>query len=56
MLKMIPAAVQSPTPEVTLEVRLLSVLRGEMTRQELKKALGLTMRRSGFGPPGGRVD
>jgi len=45
MLKMILAAVQSPTPEVapevTPEVRLLSVLNGEMTRRELKEALGL---------------
>ncbi len=37
MLKMILAAVQSPAPEV----RRLSVLNGEMTRRELKDALGL---------------
>jgi hypothetical protein len=41
MLKMILTAVQSPTPEVTPEVRLLSVLNGEMTRREMKEAMGL---------------
>ena len=45
MLWMILDAVTSSTPEVTQEVtpevRLLSVLAGEMTRQQLKEALGL---------------
>ena len=45
MLLMILDTVISSTPEVTLEVppevRLLSVLAGEMTRQQLKEALGL---------------
>jgi len=45
MLRMILDAVTSSTPEatreVTPEVRLLSVLAGEMTRQQLKEALGL---------------
>lgn len=45
MLRMILDTVTSSTPEVaqevTPEVRLLSVLAGEMTRQQLKKALGL---------------
>jgi Fic family protein len=45
MLRMILDAVTSSTPEVTQEVtpevRLLSVLAGEMTRQQLKEALGL---------------
>ncbi|MGD9848814.1 MAG: Fic family protein [Desulfuromonas sp.] len=45
MLRMILDTVSSSTPEVTQEVapevRLLSVLAGEMTRQQLKKALGL---------------
>jgi hypothetical protein len=31
----------TPPPEVTPEVRLLSVFSGEMTRQQLKTALGL---------------
>ena len=45
MLRMILDTVTSSTPEVTREatpeVRLLSVLAGEMTRQQLKEALGL---------------
>ena len=45
MLQMILDTVTSSTPEVepevTPEVRLLSVLAGEMTRQQLKEALGL---------------
>ncbi|BBA35121.1 filamentation induced by cAMP protein Fic [Methylocaldum marinum] len=45
MLRMILDTVTTSTPEVapevTPEVRLLSVLTGEMTRQQLKKALGL---------------
>jgi len=45
MLRMILDTVTSSTPEVALEVtpevRLLSVLSGEMTRQQLKEALGL---------------
>ena len=45
MLRMILETVTSSTPEVTQEVtpevRLLSVLVGEMTRQQLKQALGL---------------
>ncbi len=41
MLRMILDTVTSSTPEVTPEVRLLSVLAGEMTRQQLKEALGL---------------
>jgi Fic family protein len=45
MLRMILDTVTSSTPEVALEVtpevRLLSVLAGEMTRQQLKEALGL---------------
>ncbi|XSG83666.1 MAG: Fic family protein [Methylohalobius sp. ZOD2] len=45
MLRMILDAVTSSTPEVTQEVtpevRLVSVLAGEMTRQQLKEALGL---------------
>ena len=45
MLRMILDTVTSSTPEVTQEVapevRLLSVLTGEMTRQQLKEALGL---------------
>lgn len=45
MLRMILDAVTSSTPEVTQEVtpevRLLSVLAGEMTRLQLKEALGL---------------
>jgi len=45
MLRMILDTVTTSTPEVTLEVtpqvRLLSVLAGEMTRQQLKEALGL---------------
>ena len=45
MLRMILDAVSSSTPEaapeVTPEVRLLSVLTSEMTRQQLKEALGL---------------
>lgn len=45
MLRMILDAVTSSTPEVALEVtpevRLLSVLAGEMPRQQLKEALGL---------------
>lgn len=45
MLRMILDTVTSSTPEVALEVtpevRLLSVLTGEMTRQQLKEALGL---------------
>ncbi|WP_045222134.1 Fic family protein [Desulfonatronum thioautotrophicum] len=45
MLRMILDTVTSSTPEVTQEVtpevRLLSVLVGEMTRQQLKEALGL---------------
>jgi hypothetical protein len=45
MLRMILDTVTSSTPEVaaevTPEVRLLSVFAGEMTRQQLKKALGL---------------
>jgi len=45
MLRMILDTVTSSTPEVTQEVtpevRLLSVLAGEMTRQQLKEALGL---------------
>lgn len=45
MLQMILDAVLSPTPEATLEVtpevRLLSAFSGEMTRQQLKTALGL---------------
>jgi Fic family protein len=45
MLRMILDTVASSTPEVALEVtpevRLLSVLAGEMTRQQVKEALGL---------------
>lgn len=45
MLRMILDTVNASTPEVaqevTPEVRLLSVLSGEMTRQQLKEALGL---------------
>lgn len=45
MLRMILDTVTSSTPEVALEVtpevRLLSVLAGERTRQQLKEALGL---------------
>lgn len=45
MLRMILDTVRTSTPEVTQEVtpevRLLSVLAGEMTRQQLKEALGL---------------
>ncbi|NLW80383.1 MAG: Fic family protein [Desulfovibrionales bacterium] len=45
MQRMILDTVTNSTPEVTLEVtpevRLLSVLAGEMTRQQLKEALGL---------------
>jgi Fic family protein len=45
MLRMILDTVTTPTPEVALEVapevRLLSVLFGEMTRQRLKEALAL---------------
>ncbi len=45
MLRMILDTVSNSTPEVapeaTPEVRLLSVLAGEMTRQQLKEALGL---------------
>ncbi|MCW5602645.1 Fic family protein [Nitrosomonas sp.] len=45
MLRMILDTVTSSTPEVapeaTPEVRLLSVLASEMTRQQLKEALGL---------------
>jgi Fic family protein len=45
MLRMILDTVTTSTPEVaqevTPEVRLLSVLAGEMTRQQLKEALGL---------------
>ncbi|MBW6512046.1 MAG: hypothetical protein K0A93_08025 [Desulfuromonadaceae bacterium] len=45
MLRMILDTVTSSTPEVTREVtpevRLLSVLTAEMTRQQLKEALGL---------------
>ncbi len=45
MLRMILDTVTSSTlevaPEVTPEVRLLSVLAGEMTRQQIKEALGL---------------
>ena len=45
MLRMILDAVTTATPEVTLEVtpevRLVSVLAGEMTRLQLKEALGL---------------
>jgi Fic family protein len=45
MLRMILDTLTSSTPEVALEVtpevRLLSVLAGEMTRQQLKEALGL---------------
>ncbi len=45
MLRMILDTVTSSTPEatqeVTPEVRLLSVLAGELTRQQLKEALGL---------------
>lgn len=45
MLRMILDAVTTSTPEVapevTPEVRLLSVFTGEMTRQQLKEALGL---------------
>jgi len=45
MLRMILDTVTTSTPEVapevTPEVRLLSVLNGEMTRQQLKEALGL---------------
>jgi hypothetical protein len=45
MLRMILDTVTSSTPEVTQEVtpevRLLSILAGEMTRQQLKEALGL---------------
>lgn len=41
MLRMILDTVSSSTPEVTPEVRLLSVLAGEMTRQQLKGGLGL---------------
>ncbi|GKT06872.1 hypothetical protein DSTSK_01770 [Desulforhabdus sp. TSK] len=45
MLRMILDSVTTSTPEVaqevTPEVRLLSVLTGEMPRQQLKEALGL---------------
>lgn len=41
MLRMLLDTILSLTPEVTPEVRLLSVLTGEMTRQQLKEALGL---------------
>ncbi|MFZ0242252.1 MAG: hypothetical protein WAL90_11460 [Desulfobacterales bacterium] len=45
MLRMIMDAVSTSTPEVTPdvtpEVRLLSAFTGEMTRQQLKAALGL---------------
>lgn len=45
MLRMILDAILSPTPEVdtevTPEVKLLAVFSGEMTRQQLKTALGL---------------
>lgn len=45
MLRMILDTVNTSTPEVTQEVtpevRLLSVLASEMTRQQLKEALGL---------------
>ncbi|AEK57758.1 Fic family protein [Acidithiobacillus caldus] len=45
MLRMILDTVTTSTPEVSLEVspevRLISVLAGEMTRQQLKEALGL---------------
>ncbi len=41
MLRMILDTVNSSTPEVTPEVRLLRVLAGEMTRRQLKAALGL---------------
>lgn len=45
MLRMIMGAILIPTPEVTLEVtpevRLLAAFAGEMTRQQLKTALGL---------------
>ncbi|AMV72354.1 hypothetical protein JCM30471_08610 [Desulfuromonas carbonis] len=45
MLRMIldTLSISTPevAPEVTPEVRLLSVLSGEMTRQQLKEALGL---------------
>ncbi len=41
MLRMILDTVTRLTPEVTPEVRLLSVFSGEMTRQRLKEALGL---------------
>jgi Fic family protein len=45
MLRMLHAAVATSAPEVALEVtpevRLLSVLVGEMTRHQLKEALGL---------------
>lgn len=41
MLRMILDTVTASTPEVTPEVRLLSVLAGEMTRQQIKEALGL---------------
>ncbi len=36
-----PGVAPEVTPEVTPEVRLLLVLAGEMTRQQLKEALGL---------------
>ncbi len=45
MLRMFLEAVKGPTPEVTPEatpeVRLLAACRGEMTRGQLKNALGL---------------
>ncbi|BDD89272.1 hypothetical protein DPPLL_36370 [Desulfofustis limnaeus] len=41
MLRMILDTVTSSTPEVTPEVRLLSVLTSEMTRLQIKEALGL---------------
>jgi hypothetical protein len=41
MLRMVLDAVLTPTPEVTPEVKLLSALIGEMTRQQLMTALGL---------------
>jgi Fic family protein len=41
MLRMILDAILLPAPEVTPEVRLLMALSGEMTRRQLREALGL---------------
>lgn len=41
MLRMVLDAVLLPAPEVTPEVRLLIALSGEMTRRQLREALGL---------------